>query len=95
MRPLRQRWLGQSSYDAPLEVRNCRSGQVEQLSFEQTAADPRQAVGNSNLSKISGVIVFEFVDRHQELPRQQRGGRRDRCLRVRICADPDRKPVPQ
>jgi len=51
--------FGQSGYDAPLEVRNCKSGQVEQLSFEQTAADPRQVVGNSNISKISGVIVFD------------------------------------
>ena len=51
--------FGQSGYDAPLEVRNCKSGQAEQLSFEQTAADPRQVVGNSNISKISGVIVFD------------------------------------
>ncbi len=27
--------VGESSYDAPLEIRNCKSGQVEQLSLEQ------------------------------------------------------------
>ena len=51
--------FGQSGYDAPLEVRNCKSGQAEQLSFDQTAADPRQLVSGSNISKISGVIVFD------------------------------------
>ena len=52
--------FGQSGYDAPLEVRNCKSGQAEQLSFEQTAADLRQVVaGTTNISKISGVIVFD------------------------------------
>jgi parallel beta-helix repeat protein len=48
---------GQSSYDAPLEVRNCKSGQVEQLSFEQTAADPREATAGNNICRIDGVIV--------------------------------------
>jgi hypothetical protein len=48
---------GQSSYDAPLEVRNCKSGQVEQLTFEQTAADSRQATPGSNICKIDGIIV--------------------------------------
>lgn len=49
--------VGQSSYDAPLEVRNCKSGQVEQLSFEQTAADPRQATAGNNICRIDGIIV--------------------------------------
>jgi parallel beta-helix repeat protein len=48
---------GQSSYDAPLEVRNCKSGQVEQLTFEQTAADSRQATPGSNICKIDGIFV--------------------------------------
>jgi parallel beta-helix repeat protein len=48
---------GQSSYDAPLEVRNCKSGRVEQLSFEQTAADPRQANAGNNICRIDGIIV--------------------------------------
>jgi len=48
---------GQSSYDAPLEVRNCKSGQVEQLTFEQTAADSRQATPGNNICKIDGIIV--------------------------------------
>ncbi len=47
---------GQSSYDAPLEVRNCKSGQVEQLSFEQTGADARPAAGN--LFKIDAIIIM-------------------------------------
>jgi parallel beta-helix repeat protein len=49
--------VGESSYDAPIEVRNCKSGQVEQLSFEQTAADPRQATAGNNICRIDGVIV--------------------------------------
>lgn len=49
--------VGESSYDAPLEIRNCKSGQVEQLSFEQTAADPRQATAGNNICRIDGVIV--------------------------------------
>jgi hypothetical protein len=49
--------VGQSSYDAPLEVRNCKSGRVEQLSFEQTAADPRQSTGNNNLCRIDAIMV--------------------------------------
>ena len=48
---------GQSSYDAPLEIRNCKSGQVEQVSFEQTAADPRQATAGNNICRIDGIIV--------------------------------------
>jgi Protein kinase domain/Right handed beta helix region len=48
---------GESSYDAPLEVRNCKSGQVEQLSFEQTAADPRQTTAGNNICRIDGIIV--------------------------------------
>ena len=50
---------GQSSYDAPLEVRNCRTGQVEQLSFEQTGADLRPSTGSSNLWKIDAIIVLD------------------------------------
>jgi len=49
--------VGESSYDAPLEIRNCKSGQVEQLSLEQTAADPRQATAGNNICRIDGVIV--------------------------------------
>jgi hypothetical protein len=48
---------GQSSYDAPLEVRNCKSGQVEQLSFEQIAADSRQSTASENICRIDGIIV--------------------------------------
>jgi hypothetical protein len=49
--------VGQSSYDAPLEVRNCKSGQVERLSFEQTASDPRQTAAGNNICRIDGIIV--------------------------------------
>jgi hypothetical protein len=49
--------VGESSYDAPLEIRNCKSGQVEQLSFEQTAADPRQATAGNNICRLDAVII--------------------------------------
>jgi parallel beta-helix repeat protein len=49
--------FGDSSYDAPLEIRNCKSGQVKQLSFEQTEADSRQGTTGGNICRIDGVII--------------------------------------
>jgi parallel beta-helix repeat protein len=48
---------GQSSYDAPLEVRDCKSGLVEGISFEQTGADSREYSGS--IRKIDGVMIID------------------------------------
>jgi parallel beta-helix repeat protein len=48
---------GQSSYDAPLEVRNCKSGQVEGISFEQTGADSREY--STSIRKIDGIMIID------------------------------------
>jgi parallel beta-helix repeat protein len=47
----------QSSYDAPLEVRNCKSGRVEAIGFEQTGADDRTY--NDTIRKIDGIMIID------------------------------------
>ena len=48
--------VGQSNYDAPLEIRDCKSGQIEQLAFEQTAGDSRPFT--TNIFKVDAIIVL-------------------------------------
>jgi parallel beta-helix repeat protein len=48
---------GQNYYSAPLDITNCKSGKVRNLTFTQDESDSRSYQNNSNIYKIDAIII--------------------------------------